>query len=108
MVGESIDGAMNIYEPSQIYEKLFHNKWSCILVFIVLVFIHYYKDRLNYFYLTKKPQKETIFLAEITASMFLAAFSIIFVDIRSQVSVLDLFGHFLAIVGYFLIYIKID
>jgi len=108
MVGESIEGPLNIYEPSQIYEKLFHSKWSCVLVFILLVFIHYYKDRLNYYYLTKKPQKETIFLAEITALMFLAAFSIIFVDIRSQVSVLDLFGHFLAVVGYFFIYIQTD
>lgn len=105
--GEKVKGFFNLYEPSNIYKVMFAEEWTCVLVFCIIGLLFALKHKVQYKYLITSS-KEIIFLSDISVYLFFTAFSIIFVDMRTEVSVLDLFGHFLVFCGYAFFFIGSD
>lgn len=55
--------------------------------------------------LTQSKNTEDFFFLNVTTILVCSMLSLIFVDIRPELSVLDLFGVFLSICGYYLFYL---
>ncbi|CDW72450.1 UNKNOWN [Stylonychia lemnae] len=108
LYGENSAGLFNIYEPNSIYQHVFANSWTTVLVLITLMVMFVFRSQLKYKTYFNIKDKEQLVLIQIGACLFFAGFSIMLIDMRSDISVIDLFGFFLSIVGYLFYYLGID
>jgi hypothetical protein len=108
LAGERLNGVLNFYQPSDIYQKLFLNDWSLLIVLILLLMIFLGKPLINYWAIKHNQRKDDLFFLEFFARFFFPAFSLVFIDMNAKVEVLDIFGFLLVMIGCIFHFLGID
>eukprot|EP00347_Sterkiella_histriomuscorum_P018902 403343731 len=102
------NGIFNIYEPKNIYKVIFNEKAGCLIGLMILIIKFMIKPNSQYNMIMNSRHKESFFQANIYTYLTTSILSLIFVDMRPELSVLDLFGLFLSLGGFYLYYLGSD
>lgn len=109
MVQEDLSqGFFHLYKKDELYAYIFNTQWPATVALSLLALIIFLKPFFSCLAVYKTKDKESFLLTDFLAYLFYPIFSIVFVDLLSTVSTIDLLGYSLSVMGFLVYFLSCD